>query len=106
MDEQPMSLLSFGRLPAWAMALSLAAHLAAGLGLGFFHFGALWRAARLLTGGGRATPAIAVLIGRWVLLGGLLALASLEGAPPLLAMALGVLLARSRVLRRVREAAP
>ena len=41
------------------------------------------------------------MIGRFALLGGLLTLASLEGAPPLLAMALGVLVARVVVMRRV-----
>jgi hypothetical protein len=46
------------------------------------------------------------MIGRYALLGGLLTLASLEGALPLLMMALGVLIARSVVVRRVREAAP
>ena len=50
--------------------------------------------------------AIAATIGRFVLLGGVLALASLQGAAPLLAMALGILIARSAVIGRVREAAP
>ena len=52
------------------------------------------------------TTAIALGLGRFILLGGLLALAALEGALPLLAMALGVLIARPMVMRRVREAAP
>ena len=47
--------------------------------------------------------AIAVMIGRFVLLGVLLTLASLEGALPLLVMALGVLIARSVVVRKIRE---
>ena len=46
------------------------------------------------------------MIGRFVLLGGLLALASLEGALPLLMMALGVLIGRAIVMRNTREAAP
>jgi hypothetical protein len=46
------------------------------------------------------------MIGRFVLLGGLLTLASLEGALPLLMAALGVLIARSTIMHRVREAAP
>ena len=46
------------------------------------------------------------MIGRFALLGGLLTLASLEGALPLLAMALGVFIARFAVMRRIREAAP
>ena len=52
------------------------------------------------------TTTVALMIGRFALLGGLLTLASLEGALPLLVMALGVLIARSAVMRRVREAAP
>ena len=46
------------------------------------------------------------MIGRFILLGGLLMLASLEGALPLLVMALGVLIARSAVMRTIRQAAP
>ena len=46
------------------------------------------------------------MIGRFALLAGLLTLASLEGALPLLVMTLGVLVARSAVMRRVREVAP
>ena len=56
--------------------------------------------------GGRATTTVALMIGRFALLGGLLALASLEGALPLLVMALGVFIARSAVMRRVGEATP
>ena len=55
---------------------------------------------------GALATTIALMIGRFALLGGLLTLASLEGALPLLAMALGVLIARFAVMRRVREAAP
>jgi hypothetical protein len=46
------------------------------------------------------------MLGRFVLLGGLLVLASLEGALPLLVMTLGVLAARFAVLRRLLGAAP
>ena len=45
------------------------------------------------------------MISRFALLGGLLTLASLEGASPLLVMTLGVLIARFMVMRRVREVA-
>jgi hypothetical protein len=68
--------------------LSSAAHLTAGIVLGFLYFRSLWWNTCRFTGGGRVT------------------LASLEGALPLLMMALGVLIARSVVVRRVREAAP
>ena len=43
---------------------------------------------------------IALMIGRFVLLGGLLTLASLEGALPLLMMALGMFIARFAVMTR------
>jgi F1F0 ATPase subunit 2 len=106
MDEERMSIWSFHSLPAWAMAFSLAVHLLAGIGLGIAYFNAVWWNARLFALGGRASTAIALIVGRLVFLGGLLALASLEGALPLLAMALGVLVARPMVLRRHREVAP
>jgi hypothetical protein len=97
MDEQPMIFL----------LLAPAACLVAGTSLGVAHFGSLWRAARLLTGRGPGLTTIALMIARWALLGGALALASLEGgAAPLLAMALGVLIGRSLVMRRVRAPTP
>jgi hypothetical protein len=77
--------------------------------LGVLYFRALWWSARRFTGacagGGRATT-IALMIGRFALLAGLLTLASLEGALPLLVMTLGVLVARSAVMRMVREVTP
>ena len=106
MGENRMTFLSFDHLPAWGVALRLPAHLAAGIVLGIFYFRGLWWNARQFTDGGRATATIALMVGRFALLGALLTLASLEGALPLLMMALGVLIARSAVVRRVREAAP
>ena len=105
-DEERMNFLSFDVLPPWALYLSLAAHLAAGIALGVVYFCSLWWNARRFAAGGRAITAVALMIGRFVLLGGLLTLASLEGALPLLMMALGVLIARPVVIRRVREATP
>ena len=106
MDEQRMSFLSFDTLPVWAMLLSLPAHLSVGIALGILYSRGLWWTARRFIGGERATMTIALMIGRFVLLGGLLTLASLEGALPLLVMTLGLLVARSAVVRRVREVAP
>ncbi len=94
----------FAHLSAWAMALSLVLHFAAGIGLGLLYLRGLWWNARLLTSGGHVTTAIALGLGRFVLLGGLLALSALEGAPPLLAMALGVLIVRPLITRRIWEA--
>jgi F1F0 ATPase subunit 2 len=106
MDAKRMTSLYFNSLPTWAMLLSLIAHLVAGILFGVIYFRSLWWNARQFTGGGRLATTIAVMIGRFVLLGGLLTLASLEGALPLLVMALGVLIARSVVMRGIREVAP
>lgn len=101
-----MSFPSFDALPPWAMLLSLAAHFAAGIVLGVVYFRGVWQSARRFTAGRRTGPTIALMLGRIALLGTLLTLASHEGALPLLLMALGVLIARSAVIRRVRAAAP
>ncbi len=101
-----MSLPLFDAQPAWAELFSLAGHLAAGSVVGVLHFRSLWWTIRRLTGGDRMVTAIALMIGRFFLLGGLLTLASLEGALPLLMMGLGLLIGRSLVMRRTREAAP
>jgi F1F0 ATPase subunit 2 len=106
MDEERLSFLSFDSLPLWTMFLSSVVHLTAGIVLGVLYFRSLWWNICRFTGGGRVTTTIALMIGRFALLGGLLTLANLEGALPLLVMALGVLIARSVVMRRVREAAP
>ena len=106
MDEERMSFLRSIPCRPGPCSSASPAHLAAGIVLGVLYFRSLWWNARRFTGGGRATTTIALMIGRFALLGGLLTLASLEGALPLLVMALGVLIARSVVMRRVREAAP
>lgn len=101
-----MSWFSFTHLSVSAMALGLILHLAAGFGVGLLYFHSLWWNAQLLAAGGRLITAITLGLGRFILLGGLLVLASLEGALPLLAMALGILVARPAVMRRVREITP
>ncbi len=106
MDAERMSFPPFDPLPSWAMILGLVAHLAAGIAVGIVYFRSLWWNARRFAGGGRVTTTLALMAGRFALLGGLLALASLEGALPLLLMALGVLIARAVVMRAVRAAAP
>jgi N-ATPase, AtpR subunit len=104
MDKERMSSWSFEGLPPWPIALSLAGHLAAGIGIGIVYLSVVWWNARLLALGGRVTTTIALMVGRFVLLSGLLALASLEGALPLLMMALGILIARFAVVRKVQKA--
>ena len=101
-----MSIASFDVLPTWVGLLGLAAHLGVGFGLGIFYFRTLWWSASRFTGRGSLVATIALMIGRFVFIGGVLTLASLEGALPLLTMALGVLIARFVVMNRVREAAP
>ncbi len=74
----------------------------AGLLLGTAYFSTLrWTTDRLAAGHGMALT-IAAIAARFVLLGGALALASRQGALPLLLMALGVFAARALVLRRLR----
>ncbi len=87
-------------LHTWTGALSFLAHLAAGLALGTAYFLSVrWTSDRLAAGRGIAGT-VAAIVGRFVLLGGVLTLISLEGALPLLVTALGVLVARAVVLRR------
>jgi F1F0 ATPase subunit 2 len=105
MDGEGMTSLYFNGLPTWEMLISLTAHLAAGIMLGVIYFRSLWWNTRRVAKGGRVATTIAVMIGRFVILGAVLSLASLEGALPLLVMALGVLIARSVVMRNIREIA-
>ena len=93
-------------LPGWPMVAVLAAHFAMGTGLGACYFGGLWWNACLFASGARLVLAIGLIMGRFALLASFLTLASLEGALPLLLMALGVVLARPLVMRRVRATAP
>ena len=86
-------------------ALLLTVWLVAGLGAGAAYFSSIWWSARRFADGGRVTTTIAISLLRLAALGGLLALASFRGAGPLLAMALGVVLARFGVMRRLREVA-
>ncbi|MGF7212734.1 F1F0 ATPase subunit 2 [Skermanella aerolata] len=106
MDEKFMSFNYFGDPPGWAMLVALGAHLIAGIMIGALYFSILWWNSRRLVLGGGMTATIALMIGRFVILAGLLTLASLQGALPLLVMALGVLIARSAVMRRFWLAAP
>jgi hypothetical protein len=101
MDERSVSLLSADGSAAVSAFGGMAAHLAAGFALGLVYFLAIWRSARLFAEGGRALSVLSLTIARIALLGGALTLASLEGAPRLLAMALGALIARAAVVRKI-----
>ena len=87
------------------MALGAAAYFTAGIMLGALYFRSLWLFTRGLVGNGRPVPAIAASLGRLALVGGLLTLASRQGALPLLATALGIVVVRSAVVRRVLRSA-
>lgn len=99
-----MNAPSFDALPLWAMGVSLMAHLAAGFTLGGIYFRSLWPITCRLSRGDHVARTLGLMIGRFILLGGVLTLVSLEGAPPLLMVALGILMARPMAMRRVREA--
>ena len=87
-------------------AVILALHVVGGAGLGVLYFGSLWWNATIFGQAGHLRRLLASMAARFVLLGGVLTAASFEGAMPLLATSLGVLLARIAVLRQVRMAAP
>jgi F1F0 ATPase subunit 2 len=106
MDAERMNLASFDLVPAWTVLVGPAAHLVVGFGLGILYFRSLWWSARRFAERGSLAAVIALMAGRFAVIGGALALASLEGALPLLTMALGVIVARFAVLKGVREAAP
>jgi F1F0 ATPase subunit 2 len=106
MDEKRMNFIAFNTLPVWAVLLGLGVHFVVGLMFGALYFGTLWWNTRIFSLTGHAKTAATLMIGRFLLLGGLLMLTSLEGALPLLATALGVLLGRAVVMRRLRQVAP
>lgn len=87
------------------IVLILALHLASGAAIGALYFGSLWWNTRLFERAGRLRTLLASMAARFTLLGGVLVAVSLEGAMPLLATTLGVLLARAAVLRRMRMTA-
>lgn len=97
----PMSLSN----PSWFTVASIAVHFGAGLLLGILYFYGVWWNARLFASGGRVGTSILVMLSRIALLVIVLTLASFEGALPLLVMALGVLLGRFIVMRRLRNIA-
>jgi F1F0 ATPase subunit 2 len=86
--------------------LSIALWLIAGGATGYAYFTSIWWSTRSFADGERVAVIVALSFVRLVALGGLLFLASRNGIGPLLAMALGVMLARFCVMRRHRETAP
>lgn len=90
-------------LAALAPAIPAAAGLAAGALLGLLFFGSLRWNARLY--GGRVLLALGAQLARFGVLAVALTLLARWGAAPLLAAALGLMLARRVVLRRVERTA-
>lgn len=84
----------------------IARWLVVGIVAGIAYFTSIWWSAQQFAGGGRVTMTVALSLLRLAALGGLLVLASFQGAGPLLAMPLGVIAARFGVMRGLREAMP
>ena len=84
------------------IAPSVAALLLGAL-LGHLHFAALKRTTEMYARGA-TLPAVALHLGRFAVLIPALVVAAKLGAGPLLAAALGILLARQRLVRRERRA--
>lgn len=91
--------------PDMQILVGIALDFAAGTVLGILYFRSLvWIVGRL-TGDGRMPTTVALMILRFIVLGGFLTLASFAGALHLLAMTIGVFIGRSIVVRGTREAA-
>jgi F1F0 ATPase subunit 2 len=104
MDEQRMSISLADILPTGIQLLEIPGDLAGGIVLGILYFGSLrWSVSRFIGDGG-VVRTIALMILRFIVLGGLLTLASLAGALHLLVMTLGVFIGRSFIIRGTREA--
>ncbi len=98
-----MNLPSYETWPLDSPPIVLAAHIAAGAGVGALFFRALWWNTRIVVGGGGVSTAIALTLSRFLLIGGLLTLAAFEGAAPLLATSLGVFVGRFFILRAIQK---
>jgi F1F0 ATPase subunit 2 len=101
MDAQTM-ITALASLPPLAGA---AIGLAVGLALGLAHFASLRRVTALYLDGGSPARAVALQLLRLALLAGLMLLLARLGAAPLIAGALGTILAREVILRRARKEA-
>ena len=78
--------------------------LLAGMVAGFIHFRSLWWNTRMLSGSGPILPAVAVQLGRFALLAAVLTVLTMFGAVPLLTGALGIMISRQLVMKRVGAA--
>lgn len=96
-----MTLIDTAQTMDWRTPMEFFGFLAAGFALGLAHFSALWYQARRLASGTSLWRTATVAIARFALLVGALTLASLQGAPALFAVTLGLLGGRAFVMRRV-----
>jgi F1F0 ATPase subunit 2 len=87
-----------------APAAGVVLGLAVGAILGLIHFGSLRWNTRLYLAGGSIALAFALQLARFAILAGAFILLARLGALPLLSGALGLLAARSYVVRRVESA--
>jgi len=89
-----------------SLAPMIAAGLLAGLAIGAFHFATLrWSAGRLVDRQGRgAVWLMGLVLLRFGLLAAVLMVVARQGAPALIASALGIWLARAAWIARVRRA--
>lgn len=89
-----------------ALILGLVVCLALGLVMGGLYFAAMWWSAELFATGSRMQLAIALTVGRFALILAVLALVAIRGgALPLLATAIGVVIARAAAMWRVKAMA-
>ena len=101
MDGKRMNSLAFDGLYPSVMAFRLCVSFVAEIAAGLLYFRSIWWSASRLARRGRASVTAVLIVGRFALLGAVLIFASLQGAPPLLAMALGVLVARPLIMRKL-----
>ncbi len=87
------------------LPIILTMHFAAGVGLGVLYFHSLWWTTRRFTSGRDLITPLAAMVTRLGIMGGVFLLASLEGAMPMLVLALGFLAARTFTLRRIGQIA-
>ncbi|MEO6152324.1 MAG: ATP synthase subunit I [Croceibacterium sp.] len=91
---------------SFVQILALAGYLAFGLAVGGVYFATLWWNAQLFAERGRVALAITLVAGRFAVILAALGLVAVRvGAWPLLATALGIVLARMAAVRRVNALA-
>jgi F1F0 ATPase subunit 2 len=90
---------SFGQSPLLAVALQACVGAAVGAVAGYVYFTALWWNVALFDKGATA-GAVLLVVARFALLAAIFFLLAKSGAPPLLAGAVGLLIARRFAIRR------